>query len=914
MRKTPSFDLARSASKPLSQVPSLETPASQLKPETIELSNGIPVVFQNFTSASFAAVYWWVRIGSADERPDEAGFAHFLEHMLFKDAAAKETGRASTGQTAQAIESLGGDINAYTSFDQTVYHVTCASQHWERVLDQFGSMAGTQKFLKSDFEREREVILEELRKNEDSPGRQLFQQLFTSTFSKHPYGRPVIGYTRTLKKATVKSLETFYRRGYAPEHMGLILVGPYDQKRKAALLKILEKRFGKKAIPVRKGGRAERKGEPAIRPQFPLVLKPFDVKTPTLSMSFRVPELRDPHIPALDVASQVLGAGELSRLYQKLFYQTSLVTEASAGLYVPSDSGMVYVQAEMMDKERIQPVLDGILREIERLKNEGPTEEELARVIVNAESEKLYATQTADGVASRLGFLRYTMGDLDFDRTYIEQLRAVDAAAVIKVAREFFTPERLSLVLMVPTADEDYGIENLRPIVQDLLSSIPAREVSKKSKGSVAKDSREPEVIQRPSGLKLIYRKNPQSHVFAIHGAVLGGLRLEMSAPLDGKSPDWGASHLLAMTWDKGSCSSQGTKDSQAIARIIEGSAASMEGFGGRNTIGLQMSGLARDWKKLSSLYNEVYSSPVFDETEVDHSRRITEDNIRGIDEHTSQLCSKLFLETLFETHPYGKLTIGSLDSIAALRGEKLRGYHHWWVRPERSVMSVVGNVEREAVEDWLDQLEASFAQARSTVDRLHGIPKSLPDERALKAPRWVEKQLGREQVHIIVGGLGPRMGSEDRYALKLLSTILGGQSGRLFIELREKKSLAYTVSPMIFEGMEAGYVGTYIACSPGKREEAIQGIAQVLTKLAEKGPTAKEMARAKEYYLGRRAMDLQSDSSQSSHFGLESLYGIAEFDESKIIKTVQKVSARQIQEVCRKYFVEPNMVTAVVG
>ena len=97
-------------------------------PEQVLLSNGIPVIFQH-SDGPVAANYWWVQTGSADESAQEAGYAHFLEHMLFKDAEAKETGKTSTGQTARIIESLGGDINAYTSFDQTVYHVTCAAQH-----------------------------------------------------------------------------------------------------------------------------------------------------------------------------------------------------------------------------------------------------------------------------------------------------------------------------------------------------------------------------------------------------------------------------------------------------------------------------------------------------------------------------------------------------------------------------------------------------------------------------------------------------------------------------------------------------------------------------------------------------------------------------------------------------------------
>jgi zinc protease len=185
--------------------------AKPIAPEQLTLSNGIPVVLQQYEGA-VAATYWWVQTGSADERPPEAGFAHFLEHMHFKDTDAKSSGKASEGRMARLVESLGGDINAYTSFDQTVYHVTCAAQHWEKVVDGFGVMAKPQRFSKGDFEREREVILEELRKNEDTPGRQLFQKLFSAVFKKHPYGRPVIGYVRTLNAAKVGELEAFYRR------------------------------------------------------------------------------------------------------------------------------------------------------------------------------------------------------------------------------------------------------------------------------------------------------------------------------------------------------------------------------------------------------------------------------------------------------------------------------------------------------------------------------------------------------------------------------------------------------------------------------------------------------------------------------------------------------------------------------
>lgn len=902
-------------------------------PVETRLSNGIPVIFQHY-DGPVAATYWWVQTGSADEKPHEAGFAHFLEHMHFKDAAAKETGRASTGQTAQWIESLGGDINAYTSFDQTVYHVTCAAHHWERVIDVFSPMARPQRFLKTDFEREREVILEELRKNEDSPERNLFQSLFSTTYRKHPYGRPVIGFSRTLKAARLAQLESFYRRQYTPQKMGLILVGPLEDSlsngeiggRAKAILKKLERHFGSSVL--RRASGASRSASPARAMESPLRkgapqfrVNPFDVKTPSLALSFRVPGLKDPDIPALDLLAGILGMGETSRLYQRLFYQTSLVTEVSGSLYVPSDPGMLYLQWETEGVEKLAASAEEAFRVIRRLREEGPTAEELVRVVVNEESERLYVTQTADGLAGRLGFLKFTLGDLEFDRRYLEELRAVDPARIREVAAQYLVPERLSGTIQIPQEDKGFSATEIAQIAAQVLTheastgavlaaGTPLPAGMKKGKGKERPKRRDvPEVIELPSGLKVAYYERPQSHVMSIHASAFGGIRMEIAHPIEDARKDWGSSYMMSLTWTKGTPS----RDARGIAAFIEGRASSLDGFSGRNTVGVQTTGLSRDWGDLSRLFGDVLLNPLFPSDEVAHSRRVAEDTVRGIEDHSSQLCTKLFLESLFESHPYGKLTIGSPESIPGITSEKLAAFHRNWLRPNRMVISVSGAVKRSMLDLWLEELETAL-RAKSAAFGGEVLPLSLPDEPTLKAPRWVEKSLGREQLHIIVGGLGTRLHAEDRFAVRLLQTLLGGQSGRLFVELREKKSLAYTVAPLSFEGMERGYIGTYIACSPSKRDEAIAGIRGVLENLAAKGPTAAEMARAKEFFLGRRAMDLQSDPALAAHFGLETLYGIPILEGEAMVKKIQSIGAKEVRDVCRRYLVEPCMVTSVVG
>jgi zinc protease len=878
-------------------------------PEVVHLSNGIPVILQNY-EGPVAATYWWVKTGSADEIGPQAGFAHFLEHMLFKDTAAKETGKASTGQTARAIESLGGDINAYTSFDQTVYHVTCAAHHWEKVIDAFAPMSKPQKFLKQDFDREREVILEELAKNEDSPDRQLFQKMFSMTYKKHPYGRPVIGFRKTLKEGRVGALEKFYRSRYAAGNMGLILVGPIEDetgKRKKAILKQLEKYYGSKVFKKTPETKVARPDEPALRSKAEYAVLPFDVKTPKVAFCFRAPDLMHEDVPALDLLSSILGMGELSRLYQQLFYKTSLATEVSGGLYIPKDNGMLYFQAETDSLDKINTVAHEMLKELKRIAHEGPTDEELKRVIVNSESERLYATQSADGMAGRIGFLQFVLGDLNYDQGYLEALHLVDAARIKEVARTYFDPRRMSTVVLVPKENKDFDTSVIASAVESELGAFQAPALAK------AKVHKKPGIlpvdyIELPSGIRVVHHHRPNSQVFSIHSGVLGGLRLELSQPLESPQKDWGTSNMMSMTWAKGTKS----KDARAIASIAEGSAAGFDGYAGRNTVGLQMTGLARDWGKLSSLLGESLFEATFPETEVEHSKRVTEDSIRSIEDHSAQLCSKQFLETLYENHPYGKMTIGSLDSVGAMHSEKLAAFHLNWVRPERLVLSVSGAVKRAALDGWLEEVEARSKKIQPAQHKPKDGP--LESEHELKAPRWVEKNLAREQTHIIIGGLGTTITAEDRHALRIMQTILGGQSGRLFIELREKKSLGYTVAPISLEGLERGYVGTYIACAPAKKQEAIDGIKKVLETLATKGPSPAEMNRAKEFYLGRRAMDMQGDSSLAAHYGIEALYHIPHMSEEQMLKKVRGITAKDVQKVCAKYLIEPQMVTSIVG
>ncbi|MBI3534043.1 MAG: insulinase family protein [Deltaproteobacteria bacterium] len=518
-------------------------------------------------------------------------------------------------------------------------------------------------------------------------------------------------------------------------------------------------------------------------------------------------------------------------------------------------------------------------------------------------------------MASRFGFLKFVLNDLNYDNWYIDQLKQVEVKQFKDMLKKYFISQRMSGVFLLPKTEGAFELSEIQKLIKETLWQKSADSVSVKTSKSQHKSQhydtkrKLPELIKTSSGIKLLFQEKPLSHVISIQAAVLGGLRLELGSPLENKATDWGVSHLMSLTWAKGTQS----KNAREISSLVEGHAAGLEGFSGRNTVGLSLTCLSRDWQVLAPLFTEVLIHPTFPEDELVHYRRFTEEEIRSIDDHSSQICSKQFLETLYETHPYGYWATGSLESVSKLSHQKLNSFHKAWVTPERLVISVVGAISRTEIETWLAKLEAEFSKISELTSKVV-LPQNLPEENLLTSPRWVEKKIGREQCHILIGGLGIPMLSKDRHALRILQTVLGGQSGRLFLELREKQSLAYSVNSVSFEGIEKGYIGTYLACAPEKQEQATRSIKEVLKKIAQKGPTDKELDRAIQYFLGKKAMELQSDSALASYYCLQTLYELSIEEDINLSNTLKKIKTQDLKKVCEKYLVEPYMVTSVVS
>ena len=317
------------------------------KPEIIRttLKNGMRVVLKENHSSPVSAFQVWVKAGSADENPGEAGISHLIEHMLFKG-----TDTRRPGEIARAIEGYGGHINAYTTYDHTVYHVEIASRYQEQGLSVLADAVQHPRFDAQELAREKEVVIEEIKMREDEPESALHRALFKTSFQRHPYGRPVIGYADSVRGMNRKTIINYYRRWYCPKNMVLVGVGDFKAPE---LLARVQACFttSSRPLPVR-----QRPAEPSQNNFRPLVMQQ-EVRERYFALGFHIPGVQAEDTYALDLLAACLGQGDSSLLAQELRLKRGWVNSVYASAFTPRDPGLFMIGGSFQPDRYIRQIL-----------------------------------------------------------------------------------------------------------------------------------------------------------------------------------------------------------------------------------------------------------------------------------------------------------------------------------------------------------------------------------------------------------------------------------------------------------------------------------------------------------------------------------------------------------------------------
>ena len=837
------------------------------------MDNGLKVILKENKTTPVVALQIWVKVGSADERDEEAGMCHFIEHMLFKG-----TEKRAVREAAREIESLGGTINAYTSYDQTVYHITIASRFAETGLDILSDAIQHSTFDPLEFEREREVILEEIRRGEYDPSKRLFKQTMATLYQQHPYRRPVIGYPNTIRSIQRNQMVAFFKKWYAPDHMILIAVGDFDTEEMGEKVRRAFNMF--QPSPERLPLRIKEPEQEEVRSTF----SHGNFKETYLQIVLPIPSARDEDIPALDVLSQVLGRGEPSRLVQKIKLEKGLVHSIHAFSYTPKDPGPFIIGATL-PAENVGRTLEAILEEVNRLTIEGMTAEELHRVKGIIESELIYDRQTVQGQAMKIGFYEVTAGDVRFEKEYMRRIALLQNEDIQRVLRKYFKNHRLSVSILAPAEKIDL-FKNLS--LKSILEKVKLDGVLVEKKSPVFKTDLD-------NGIRLIIKEVPSVPIVSIQVSFLGGVRFE-------EESQNGINHFISVMVTKGTKH----QNSLEIAKKVERMAGSLNGFSGNNSFGLAFTFLSQHFEDAFHLLTEVIRQPSFDQGEMEKRRRLILAFIRQQEDDLGGLVFKLFRKTLYKKHPYRMDTLGTLDSIQRLTQEDLKEYYQSIVIPENMVLTVVGDVDQKKV---LHAVKKGFGDLKRDSLRLHSISQEPP----LQKKRQAEIIKVKEQAHFILGFLGVPFHHPDSDALTVLDAALSGQGGRLFRELRDKESLAYALDFMAHSNLDPGYIGVYMGTHPDKLETAIEAVQRELKKVKEEGLTEEEVDRAKKYLIGNFEIGLQTNGAQANQMSLDELYGFGFDHYQKYPQKIQKVSKEDVNRVAKKYFNPEAYVITII-
>lgn len=841
------------------------------------LPNGCELIVKEKRTAPVATVQAWVRTGAIHEGAAlGAGLSHFCEHMLFKG-----TTKRPTGKLDQEIRGGGGDNNAYTSSERTVYHVTGVKEGFASAFAAVADMLMDSTFPSEETAKEHDVVCKEIERSLDDPQDAFWEAWERTIFQVHPYRVPVLGYPERFKAVTRDEVFGYYKNRYVPQLTTFIAVGDFDA---AAVLPQMAKTLA--PWPRTNAAPAPVPQEPPqAAPRRTEVAHPL-CKMPKFILGYPTVALRHPDLYALDVLASILGDGRASRLYASVLDEEQLVHEIEAYNWTPMYPGYFFVMASA-DGKNLAKAQAAVLAVLEAAALEKPSQEQLDRAKRKVKAQHVFEQMTVDGVASGLGSDWLVAGDLDFSQTYVEGIAKVTADDVLRVARQYFDPQKLNVTVLKSGAAED-------------APHPPGQKAMPTDKPPAAEPVLHKELavheVKLDNGLRVVVRPDPS--LPAVHAALagLGGQRWEPEA-----LP--GAGKFLAGMLDRGT----EKRGKEKLAADVENLGASLAPFGGRNAIGVQVRCLKEDFPALLEAAADCLLHPKFAPEEIEKLRTETLAAIEEEDESLWTLNDKVLRPLLYGTHPYARRTLGTKESVGKIGAADLRKLHAAWARPDNLALAVTGDVDPKAV---AEQVLAIFKDLKAPAGTLPPAP-AMPPPGGRKEGDRSEENIEGALMQLAFRGVP--LTDPDRDALDFIAATLSSLGGRLLVALREEEGLTYSAGVYNDAQVDGGAIVFYAQTDSEKLPRCLEKTWAEIEKLRTQPVPDDELERVKSYLVGTFATGLQDQEDVALRMALAQLYGEdlnAVFHRDARFRAL---TAQQIQAAAVKYLNPDRAVKAVV-
>ncbi|HEX4925659.1 MAG TPA: pitrilysin family protein [Bdellovibrionales bacterium] len=845
----------------------------------LELPNKLTVLLARSPRAPVVTVQAWIQSGSATEPGRLKGLTHFIEHLAFRG-----TGKFEPGEITALAESLGGQINAFTSLDHTTFSATLPSRYLETAVELVAQLVSDARFDSAELEAERAVVLEEINSSMDVPSWEPTKLLFETAFGDHPYSVPVIGSPETVKAISRDDLVGHYRTHYRPDNMLVVVAGDFEPGAAKELIAARFERAGNGNVPLR----PVTAPVPAARTRIKSGGRDMSI----LSLTWPLPPAGAPDARAVAAFAHVLGGGSSSRLALAL-RQTGLAKQAAARIFSGRLAGAFFVMTSVPTRN-LNAAAGEVLETVAGALNDPPSAAETETSALRAHAEALEALETTESLAQRIAGA-FLAGDSGYESGLgTDAFARLTPAELQLAARRYLTPERLSIGVISPLDAGAPALQwrerfaqfhrALKPAAAAPAAKTAARRPAQLSKAR----PKQPERITLPSGATLLLKHDPAIPVVNALASFRGGVRAEPA-----ERP--GTSHVVARAWARDGL------EGEASRGLVRSEAIKVHGTAARDNISLSLRAPASFEAEAAVLLANALKLESFDRASVARERESLIAEYRNNSEVPLLAARQNFFAALFGDHPYARKVVGTPETVAAVSEADVTGYWSKIAHPANLTIALTGDFDRDS---WVRALE----RAASPFTRPFSITAAAHDGPA--RPAVAHAPFQREQCQLIYGFKGLPAASPERFALHVLLAIFNGGSGRLAQALRASGCPVYSAKAFRHEGYDTGFVATYVACAADKVQQVFDTVSRELSEFAKSGPAAEELERARRYVSGEHEINLQSGGFVARFMAASHTYGNP-FDEvSAYTERIGNVKGEDVAALARSLFGQCSVVS----
>ena len=784
--------------------------------------------------------------------------SHVLEHMLFKGT----TNRTGL-EIDHSIQDAGGHMNAYTSFDRTVYHVTIPNTGARLAAEVLCDIMQNATLPEEELTSELDVIRREMDMGNDDPSRRSGRRLFETAYTRSPYRHTVIGYRDIFDRLSRADLLDYYRERYAPNNCFFVVAGAIDPD--DVVQRISDGHANQPARPLPPVHLIREPRQVAARE----VIDEGPFEHAHFHFAWHIPDVRHEDIPALEVLSTLLGGGRSSRLYSEVRDKSALVHSVDAWTYAGEQTGLFGMSA-IADADKFSQARAAMLDELQQFKDALPHESELAKAIKQFTAGNLSALKTMQGRAADLGSSWLNAGDLDFSRKQLEAARAVKPEALQAVAKRYLTTNNQTLYALTPAGSKP------RPKAR----TTPRR-------------TTDIEKIELPNGLRLLLKEDSRLPFVHFRIGMLGGVLCETPATN-------GLTRLMSRAMLKGTAK----RTAPEIASEIESAGGSIDTYSGNNSYGLSLDILSEDNALGQAVFLDVLLSPAFELDEIERERRAQLAAIEQQRDHLLSHTLKKLRRLVFGDTGYGLDNLGETEVVKSLTREHINVHYATHNAPGNAVIGVFGDIDAASVRERIEGDLAKWNAPAPSED----LPGTAP---LIKARRDVVST-DKEQAVVTLGFRGCTLDHTDRYPMDLISEALNDMGSRLFLKIREELGLAYYVGTQNFAGRVPGCFSFYAGTAADAAAQVEAELLHQAKRLAKGGLTEEELRRAKAKLIGHRKIARQDLGNVAFATCMDELLGLGYDHHAGEEARIEAVTLEQVREVAARYFGAEQFATAV--